>query len=363
MVKALIIGAGAIGRGFLPWCLDSQSEITFIDANDTLIDALSKQGSYLSFMSHEGQLMEKSVVARFVSTKNSDFIVPSAYDICFIAVGPRNIENLPGFLSELTCPIFSLENDSKTVPRIKEKYDIENVFFGVPDVITSCTASPNNLSRDKFSLHTEHGTLYLNQAGATDVICNLDNVTWASELDMIREWDAKLYIHNTPHCIAAYLGSLQECKYVHEALALPEIYKVVNGVIIEMVDCLRKVTDHDPEMLLNYANKEIQRFADLNLYDPIYRVARHPLRKLRPFPNGRLVGALSLCLSSNSAYENLLIGISAALRYKNPLDDDNSNMELIEFFGIRQFLWHYLGIEPNQLVSDVITSAYESIKS
>ena len=40
---------------------------------------------------------------------------------------------------------------------------------------------------------------------------------------MIKEWDAKLYIHNTPHCIAAFYGYLNNCEYVHDALAIDSV--------------------------------------------------------------------------------------------------------------------------------------------
>ena len=53
MVKALIIGAGAIGRGFLPWCLPENHSITFFDLNHDLIKSLDKKGFYHSFLSSQ----------------------------------------------------------------------------------------------------------------------------------------------------------------------------------------------------------------------------------------------------------------------------------------------------------------------
>ena len=43
MAKALIVGAGAIGRGYVPWELKS-FEITFFDGNDQLATSLRERG-------------------------------------------------------------------------------------------------------------------------------------------------------------------------------------------------------------------------------------------------------------------------------------------------------------------------------
>ena len=55
MAKALIVGAGAIGRGYLPWELKS-FDLTFYDANDDLIQRLKKNRGYNTFMSFDGHL-------------------------------------------------------------------------------------------------------------------------------------------------------------------------------------------------------------------------------------------------------------------------------------------------------------------
>ena len=44
-----------------------------------------------------------------------------------------------------------------------------------------------------------------------------------SRAELLRiQWTPKLYLHNTPHCITAYLGALMGATYVHEAMAHPK---------------------------------------------------------------------------------------------------------------------------------------------
>ena len=62
-------------------------------------------------------------------------------------------------------PIYSLNNDPACVLDLKSILNKENIYFGVPDVITSLTASSKNLAIDPLSLHTENGVLYLEDHG------------------------------------------------------------------------------------------------------------------------------------------------------------------------------------------------------
>ena len=73
----------------------------------------------------------------------------------------------------------------------------------------------------------------------------LPDIKWVSKQRMLKEWDAKLYIHNTPHCIAAFYGYLHNCEYVHEVLEMPDIRDTIVGVIDEVLQTLKIVTKHD----------------------------------------------------------------------------------------------------------------------
>ena len=48
-----------------------------------------------------------------------------------------------------------------------------------------------------------------------------------SQDEIKKQWAAKLYIHNTPHCIAAYLGSLCGKKYLHEGMSVTSVNSIV----------------------------------------------------------------------------------------------------------------------------------------
>jgi mannitol-1-phosphate 5-dehydrogenase len=355
-MRALIIGGGAIGRGFVPWLLDA-FELDIFDASINLVSGIKRYGGFHSFMSDGEQLAKKWISPRCI-TNDFEELHPEAYDIAFISVGPRNVTKLPPGLGRLRCPVFSLENDPATVEWIKQAYGMKEVYFGVPDVITSSTASPENLVRDVNAIHTENGVLYLQQpdALAPSLQKLLPEVHWLHVDRLNQEWDAKLYIHNTPHCIAAYLGHMAGCTYLHEALAKPAIRRIIDGVIDELLCALKMVTPYDHHFLESYAIKEVRRFSNHLLYDPVSRVAREPLRKLHP--SGRLMGALKLLLSTgvNPTYQ--MAGIAAALLYTDRNDRDYKQLAELEAFGVESFLKYHLGMSPLTIESQFVVKHF-----
>lgn len=356
MANALIIGGGAIGRGFLPWVLD-KFELDILDASPSLVEGISARRGFHTFMSDGYKLRGKWVGIRKI-VLDFEHLDPALYDIVFISVGPRNVTRLSAGIKKLTCPIFSLENDPLTVHLIKQTYGLESVFFGVPDVITSSTASPDNLARDPYAIHTENGVLYLQCPRQIDPILNelLPNVHWLPVERLNQEWDAKLYIHNTPHCIAAYLGHMSGYTYLHEALANPVIKRIVDGVIDELLCALKIVTPYDHHFIESYAIKEVRRFSNRFLFDPVSRVAREPLRKLHP--SGRLTGALRLLLSSGVNPIYLMAGIAAALCYSDQSDRDYVQLSELEEFGVSAFLKYHLGMSEQSIETNFVAKHY-----
>ncbi len=349
MARALIVGAGAIGRGFVPWALGN-TVIDLFDTSEDLMNGITQAGGYTSHMSIDGSLRSLHVQPK-VATHLGSKLPLEDYDVAFVAVGPRNVSKLPKELSRIRGPIFSLENDPTTVHELREHFGREDVFFGVPDVITSPTASPENLHADKHSLHTEDGILFLEDfpGVSRELKSTLTKVEWLGIDQLKAEWDAKLYLHNTPHCVAAYLGYLLGKSYLHESFDNVFAEGVVSGVISEMLTSLKSSTNHDHDFLDNYAIKELRRFSNPLLYDPILRVAREPIRKLKP--NGRLTGALRLSILSGVEPFNLMLGIAAAFQYRERRDADARHMYSFGELGPDLFLKYHLGIQPDALES------------
>ncbi len=223
-------------------------------------------------------------------------------------------------LEGINCPIVICENDSNLVELIEHNTHHKNVYFSIPDVITSNKAPSKLLKKAPLSVISEDGDLFIKKG-----ISNLkgDHINCDSK-ELSEQWIAKLYLHNTPHCIAAYLGAIIGADFIHESMNNFQINSIVNGAMQEMLTTLKSLYSIPHDFLDWYAEKELKRFSCELLSDHVLRVAREPLRKLEI--NGRLLGAAQLCLSSGVKPLNIAKGIAGALLFNDKVDNHLSFM-------------------------------------
>jgi mannitol-1-phosphate/altronate dehydrogenase len=323
--NVVIIGAGAIGRGYLPLVLNNDKyNFIFIDQNLKILNLLKKKKYYFSYKIKNNLYVKKKIFIKSAFHINQlAHLKLKNLSLCFVCIGPRNIKDIIFFLKTINTPIIVCENDPETVNEIKKNIKNKKVFFAVPDVITSNTSPKKLLKKDQLSIVSEDGELYIEKGPRI-----YGELKFLSKKDLLKiQWTAKLYLHNTPHCIAAYLGSIINVKYIHKAMKNQFVRKIVEGSMNEMLKTLKLNWDISHNFLEWYAQKEINRFKNTLLFDPISRVAREPLRKLEI--NGRLIGAAQLCLYNGVFPNNILKGIVSAFMFENHQDADN-HIELLQ---------------------------------
>mgnify|MGYP006418077503 CR=1 FL=1 len=338
-MKILIFGAGAIGRGYLgPLLQKLGAELSFVDNNKTLVELLKKRRTYKAAITKTDgyEIVEVPVNDCFHLDE-----VPNTglYDIVCSCVGPNNCYDLAEYFKEAKT-VISCENDSSTSVKLRELSGNPNIFFGIPDVITSNTASPELLEQDPLMTVTEQGVLVLEKGNyqLPDEIYQFDQ----KELNM--HWMCKLFIHNAPHAIVAYLGWLKGYRYIHESMNDPEIREVVIGSINEITDGLIVAGYTTKEFAEAYKQKEISRFRNDLLFDTISRVAREPIRKLRR--DNRLVLGMRIVLYNCKLPIYTAIGAKAALAYNDPKDTEAEYLQnLKKNLGEEEILRNYCGIE------------------
>lgn len=316
MPELIFVGAGAIGRGYLPWVFSNKGyDFTFIDSRKEIIDQMNKNRNFETYMVKNEKLqhltvpIKKAYLPEQFEAKNHQNVVTA-----FISTGPRNCVAASQILEGIKCPIILCENDINTVNIVKNETNRREVYFAIPDVITSNTASSEILAKNPLAVISEDGTLFVENG-----IKNLKgNYISCNQKEIKDQWTAKLYLHNTPHCIAAYLGAIAGVKYIHEAMEIIEINTIVSGAMQEMLRTLKLLGTLSHEFLDWYAKKELKRFSCKLLFDPITRVAREPLRKLEY--SGRLIGAAQLCLSRGVMPCNIIKGIAGAILFNDEVD-------------------------------------------
>jgi len=258
-------------------------------------------------------------------------------------------------LTGVNCPVIMCENDPETVAVVKAAINYDKVYFAIPDVITSSSASTENLKMDPLAIHTEDGVLFIDNRAKTFA----GDINFCDESELKKQWAAKLYIHNTSHCIAAYLGALVGVRYLHEAVKIPDIYKIVHGAMNEMLTMLKLRWDIPHDFLDWYAEKELKRFSNELLFDPIKRVAREPLRKLEL--EGRLIGAAQICLSMGFVPQNILTGIVSALLFVSEDDTDKHLLFMRKSLPTKILLTYIVGLRKGEVLEMVMEERYPKI--
>lgn len=358
--EIVIVGAGAIGRGYLPWVFEpNKYDFVFIDTNRDIINQMRQAGSYTTYRVKNDRLESRSVPVK-AAYLPEEFPINNHKQVAaaFINVGPRNAVKSAKHIQSLNCPFVLCENDPLTVDEVIHQTGSNSVYFAVPDVITSNTAPSNLLEKDPLAIVTEDGVLFID-----DGVQSLEgNFNLLSKHELLhKQWTAKLYLHNTPHCVAAYLGALVGVQYVHEAMAIPEIASVVRGSMTEMLNSLKLRWDIPHEFLDWYAEKELRRFSCKLLFDPISRVAREPLRKLEL--EGRLIGAAQICLSLGFVPENILVGIGSALLFDNKDDNDRHLSFMRRALEPSALLTHVLSLRKGEALERVLRDRLSAIIS
>ncbi len=320
--KILIFGAGAIGRGFIaPLFYKNGYEVNFVDKDKILVNKLKKRKIYKIAITQKKNYKFENIEFGNIFHLDEKFNIGD-YDIVFTCVGPENCYKNAEKLKKAKL-IVSCENDLNTVENLIKLSNNKNIVFGIPDVITSNTASRILLRKDPLLLISERGTLIIDKKK----FIFPKPIVSASNKELKIHWNCKFFIHNAPHAIAAYLGYLKGYKFIHEAMNDKKIKKIVIGSIKEITYGMIKCGYVKKKFGIYYMKKEISRFSNNLLFDPISRVARDPIRKLAK--DNRLILALRIGIFNKKLPHFTAAGVKAALNYFDKKDSQSLHLKIM----------------------------------
>jgi hypothetical protein len=342
----LIVGSGAIGRGFLPLVIDIKKyNLIFTDNDKKLKKKFIGRKFFNIYKIKNNKYYKKKIFFKSfyyneeLTNQNLENIVA-----CFIAVGPHKLKGIKKILKMRKIkkiPIIVCENDFKAINFVKKISKNKKVFFAIPDVITSNTAPNYLLKKDNLSTVSENGKLIIETRPAIH-----GNFHFVKKTILIKKyWQAKFFLHNTPHCIVSYLGNIVNAKYIHQAMRNPKINFYTLGAMSEVLQLLM-LSKKNKKFFKNYAQKEILRFENNLLFDKISRVAREPLRKLKL--DGRLIGAARLCIKQGIYPKFIIKGIIAAIFFYQHQKKKINLKNFAKKFRIGDFNTKFLGLKSKE---------------
>ncbi len=380
MKKAVQIGAGNVGRGFLGQ-LFSQSgyEVVFIEMNKNIIDMLNKRNTYLLKIIGENP---QDIVIKNVRAVNSVNIQSVANEIktanlMATAVGVNILKTIAPLIAEgiklraregikeplniIICE--NLLNAEKVLKGYVQKYcncdNYIDTYIGFVESVVSrmIPVVPEDVRKKDptFIMVEEYCILPVDKNAFKGSIPDIKGMVPKDNLKIYEEM--KLFIHNLGHSMFAYAGYLKGYKYIWQAVEDEKISKVVQNAMNEAALALIKKHRVSKKEIQDYISNLLKRFANKELRDTIYRVGREPLRKLGP--NDRLTGAAKLTMQYNIVPENISVGIASALRYSDTSDKEAVILQnILKSKRIKDVLKEVCGLEKENNLTKLIVSAY-----
>jgi len=344
--KALIIGAGATGRGHVAQlAVESGYDVTFVDKDAGLCARLRESGAYSVRLvsAHTRVVTIDNVRILHTSEKEKLFEALRDSDLVFTAVCPGNVRDAAVLMREpfarwlgaagkkdfknvLCCENM---NHSSTAFRdfLLEEFPgelrarlLDQVGFA-DTMVARVVARPS----DPLSLLGEDYSEWTADRGALrgpdlPAIRTLELVE-----DQTRFLQRKLYIHNTGHATFGYLGFLKGHTYIHEAAQDPQIMEICKKAIEESGWAIEKEYGFSSDVIRAYRAALTDKCVSPELPDEILRVVREPVRKLGP--EERFFGPIGLMLAHGRQPDFLLYGVCGALLARIPGDEQSARIQ------------------------------------
>ncbi|MBQ6818300.1 MAG: mannitol dehydrogenase [Clostridia bacterium] len=338
-MKAVMYGAGNIGRGFIGQLLSQSGyHVDFIDVAPAVIEQLNTQHEYPVRILYKDTYEESMVTnVACIDGKDPDAIAAAIAeaDVMATAIGvnvlkfiigniaqglkkrwenpdkaPLNIiicENLIGADAYLKGEIAKLMNDDEK-KLLDEKVGFVEASIGRMVPVQTDEMKGDNPLRVCVE---SFGILPVDKAAFKGEIPAIKNMVPFTPFEFYIE--RKLFIHNMGHAFTAYLGALMGVDYIWQAIENPTVELLVQRAMQQSGISLAakhnvpyiEINDHVLDLLNRFGNRQ--------LGDTVKRVGNDLNRKLNP--NDRIVGALNMCVAQGITPNYICLAAAAAMNF------------------------------------------------
>jgi mannitol-1-phosphate 5-dehydrogenase len=370
-MQGVHFGAGNIGRGFIGQLLhEAGYEITFVDIQETLVDALKSRGRYEVILADEAE--ERIVVDRVTALHSVNEAKElterlAEADLITTAVGPSVLPILASAIARglverarrggAPVNVIACENMIGGSQALRA-----SVMEHVPDegVIDGVAGFPNAAVDRIVPEQTIEGIDVLVEPFFEWIVDasqvkgerpDVPGITYVEDLGPYIE--RKLLTVNTGHSAAAYLGYARGQETIDAALEDDRVYEVASKTLEETGLLLVREHGFDPEKHGRYREKVLERFSNPRISDDVTRVARAPIRKLGR--NERFVSPALRLLEIGFRPVHLATVIRAVLRYDYSRDEEARELqETMRAEGERSALARYAEIGEDHPLVDLV---------
>lgn len=356
MKKAIVYGAGNIGRGFIGAKLsESGYEVVFIDIAEAVINKLNEDRQYCVEIIGDQCIEKKIFNVRGVNAKDEELAIHeiASADLIATSVGANVLKFIAPVLARaieiraedkapaLDILICENLNHADRILRdllLNEIKDSAKVYLesqvGLVETSIGCMVpvmTPEKQAGDLLKVCVEsYNFLPVDRAAFRGDIPNIERLIPYTPFEFYLH--RKLFLHNMGHAMTAYLGDQFNCEYIWQAIEMPVIRLCVEKAMIESAIALSKKYQIFFSGLYAHIDDLILRFSNHELADTVARVGRDPLRKLQK--DDRLIGAARACVGEGIFPAYISLGIAAALCFyqkteNNLLESSNAYEQII----------------------------------
>jgi len=386
--KAVMYGAGNIGRGFIGKLFSETGyEVVFIDINPVILERLNSDRRYPVRIMADGEYKEEIVDnVRAVSAADVDQVAAeiASADIMATAVGvnvlpkiakpiasglhkrweggnfsPLNIiicENMLDanhYLSKL----IKQELSEKDREYFEEKVGLVEASIGRMVPIMTPKMQDGNPLRVWVEPYCE---LPVDKDGFKGEIPEIKNMVPFTPFDFYIQ--RKLFMHNMGHVTVAYLGFLKGYSYIWEAVKNPVIKLIALRALQESSTAMSQEHNVTLKSLLEHADDLVYRFGNKLLGDTVERVGKDPVRKLSE--NDRLIGAAKLCLKQGISPVFISLGIAAGFMFAPKNDESAARVQAVMAEkGIETALRDFCNLDASSPISKYAMEFHQMLKN
>ena len=343
-MKAVHFGAGNIGRGFVGLLLhEAGYEVVFSDVAPALVDAINAATSYTV---HEagpgGRDIEVTGFRAINSAEHPDEVIDeiSTANIVTTAVGPAVLK----FVAPLVMSGLALRDPASPPLQIMA---CENAINATDllrnEIIEQSGDAWEALSSRAVFANTAVDRIVPAQSEVHGVDVTVEPFfEWAIERppfgdeppripgahfvdDLAPYIERKLFTVNTGHAATAYFGAQAGIETIAATLDDPNLAGRVQAALEETSALLEAKHGLDPGDLAVYRATILNRFQNDALPDTVWRVGRHPLRKLSR--HERFVGPAAEAAERGLSVEALLDAMGAALAFDDTEDAQSVDLQ------------------------------------
>jgi mannitol-1-phosphate 5-dehydrogenase len=370
-MRSVHFGAGNIGRGFIGQLLhEAGYDVTFVDIQEELVDALKAQGRYEVILADEAE--ERIVVDRVTalhSVNEAEEVTQrlAEADLITTAVGPSVLPILAPAIAEglverarrggAPVNVIACENmiggsqalRGSVMEHVPDEQTVDEVA-GFPNAAVDRIV-PEQATEGVDVLVEPFFEWIVDASQVKGERPDVPGITYVEDLGPYIE--RKLLTVNTGHSAAAYLGYARGKETIDAALEDDRVYRVASKTLEETGLLLVREHGFDPEKHREYIEKVLARFTNPRISDDVTRVARAPIRKLGR--NERFVSPALRLFEMGHAPTHLATVIGAVLRYDHPKDEEARELqETIRAEGERSALARYAGIGEDHPLVDLV---------